>query len=614
MPFENPSYNLGDLLDMVATGEVQLPDFQRLWKWDDERIRSLLTTVTMGYPLGVMMTLETGGSGARFKPRPLTGAALDSDVEPEQLLMDGQQRMTSLYQALKSANPVETVDARKKKVQRWYYINIETAISPNGDHEEAILSVPADRIIRQDFGREVMLDLSTEEQECTRGYFPLRLVFDISATGRWMWKYATDDVRREQWTEFHKGVLENITKYQVPVIRLTKSTPKEAVCTVFEKVNTGGVPLNVFELLTATYAGDRKYFQANGYDFQLVEHWEKVLKELSEHRVFNGQTQSEQLASSDFLQTISLLSTYHRRRPHSGSDPFVTPVASCKRKDILDLPLEDYLQWAPKVIEAFHWTARFLTTQGIFSYRDLPYRTQVVPLVAIRTMLGTITDEHGALEKITRWYWCGVLGEQYSGALESRFPRDMEQVVAWVRGGKEPESVTAATFRAARLDTLFSRNSAAYKGVYALVLRQGCYDWTYSKDVIDTTIFEEHQIDLVRIFPAAWCDKNGVPAEQKNGIVNKTPLTQHTSRIIGTRSPSVYMRALERETGMPGNWLDDAVGTHLIDAADLRVADFRKFYTNRHRELVALIEGAMGRLTIPAETAPENASDYQEAE
>ncbi|XVQ90156.1 GmrSD restriction endonuclease domain-containing protein [Microbispora siamensis] len=566
------------------------------------------------YPLGVMMTLETGGPGARFKPRPLSGVNLDGATEPEQLLMDGQQRMTSLYQAFKSGNPVETLDARKKKVQRWYYIRIETAISPDGDREEAVLSVPADRIVRQDFGREVMLDLSTEERECAEGYFPLRIAFDISATEKWMWKFASNDLRRQQWTDFRMTVLENITKYQVPVIKLNKDTPKEAVCTVFEKVNTGGVPLNVFELLTATYAGDRDYFHEHGHDFQLVEHWEKVLQELSEHRVFKGQAPAEQLASSDFLQTIALLSTYHRRRPRAGGDPFVAPVATCKRRDILDLPLEDYLLWAPKVVEAFHWTARFLGTQGIFGYRDLPYRTQVVPLAAIRTMLGEATDEDEALEKITRWYWCGVLGEQYSGALESRFPRDMEQVVAWVRGGKEPESVTAATFRAARLDTLLSRNSAAYKGVYALVLRQGCYDWTHSKDVIDATIFEEQQVDLVRIFPSSWCDKNGVPAAQRDSIVNKTPLTQHTARIVASRSPAVYMRALETETGMPGNWLDDAVGTHLIDAADLRAADFRTFYIKRHRELVALIEDAMGRLTIPAESAPESASDYQEAE
>jgi uncharacterized protein with ParB-like and HNH nuclease domain len=61
--------SLGKMLDDVAAGRIQLPDFQREWKWDDDRIRALLATVTLDYPLGVAMTLETGGE-AQFKARP----------------------------------------------------------------------------------------------------------------------------------------------------------------------------------------------------------------------------------------------------------------------------------------------------------------------------------------------------------------------------------------------------------------------------------------------------------------------------------------------------------------------------------------------------------------
>lgn len=60
-------------------------------------------------------------------------------------------------------------------------------------------------------------------------------------------------------------------QYKVPVIRLTKETPKEAVCQVFEAVNTGGVSLSVFELLTATFASD---------NFHLRDDWETKKKTL----------------------------------------------------------------------------------------------------------------------------------------------------------------------------------------------------------------------------------------------------------------------------------------------------------------------------------------------
>ena len=62
-----------------------------------------------------------------------------------------------------------------------------------------------------------------------------------------------------------------------------------------------------------------------------------------------------------------------------------------------------------------------------------------------------------------------------------------------------------ATFSAARLDTLTTRNSAAYKGVCALLLSQECIDWTYSREPIDATIFRELQVDFGLVFPRAGC-------------------------------------------------------------------------------------------------------------
>jgi uncharacterized protein with ParB-like and HNH nuclease domain len=86
VPFESPDWPLSDLLRDIRVGKVQLPDFQRDWKWDDPRIISLLATITRGYPIGVVMTLETGGDGGRFKPKPLSGVDGTSvQHEPEQL-------------------------------------------------------------------------------------------------------------------------------------------------------------------------------------------------------------------------------------------------------------------------------------------------------------------------------------------------------------------------------------------------------------------------------------------------------------------------------------------------------------------------------------------------
>ena len=68
--FETNPIFLSSLLGDIKTGKIQLPDFQRGWVWEDERIRGILASVSRSFPIGALMTLETGGD-AKFHPRPV---------------------------------------------------------------------------------------------------------------------------------------------------------------------------------------------------------------------------------------------------------------------------------------------------------------------------------------------------------------------------------------------------------------------------------------------------------------------------------------------------------------------------------------------------------------
>ncbi len=133
-----------------------MPDFQRGWKWDDDRIRALIASVAQGHPVGVAMTLEVGGGGSNFKPIPIAGVDPNSAERPEQLLLDGQQRTTSLFQALYSGRVVDTKDSRERRIKRWYFIDIEKALAPNADLEDAMVSIPEDLVVRENFGKDVV--------------------------------------------------------------------------------------------------------------------------------------------------------------------------------------------------------------------------------------------------------------------------------------------------------------------------------------------------------------------------------------------------------------------------------------------------------------------------
>ena len=111
MGFTTPSYDLIDLFDHINRGELQLPDFQRDYRWNVDRIRSLLVTVLRGYPIGSFMALDTHDVPVYFRPRPIETAP-DTGVSPGLLLLDGQQRLTTLYQCMRGDGLVESMDFR----------------------------------------------------------------------------------------------------------------------------------------------------------------------------------------------------------------------------------------------------------------------------------------------------------------------------------------------------------------------------------------------------------------------------------------------------------------------------------------------------------------------
>src|SRR4051812_14504208 len=135
--FDSTKTELSKLLDEVVLGKIQLPDFQRGWVWDDEHIRSLLVSIARSFPIGAVMLLETGGA-SRFQVRAVEGVALSPKVLPERLILDGQQRLTSLTQVLRLKAPVATRDEKKREIKRHYYLDVLRALAGPSGIEDAV--------------------------------------------------------------------------------------------------------------------------------------------------------------------------------------------------------------------------------------------------------------------------------------------------------------------------------------------------------------------------------------------------------------------------------------------------------------------------------------------
>lgn len=606
MGFQTPIYPLTEYLAKTISGAIQLPDFQRGYKWDDERIRQLIVSILRGHPLGAVMLLETGNDQVRFKPRAIEGVSLGPNVEAEVLLLDGQQRLTSLTQALTRNGVVATKDVRGKLLDRRYYVQMDIALLGDDRIEEAVVSVPGDGVIRTNFGKDVVLDLSTPEKERAEGYFPLRLL--SSAQEATSWLFAVPD--HELAAAFHAAIIAPASSYGIPAIRLGKDTSKAAVATVFEKVNAGGLALNVFELLTAMFAGDGSYYAQHGSDFRLNDDWLETKKAWAHRAVLS------EVENTDFLQAVTMLATRKRNLADNSGAP---PAVSAKREDVLKISLNDYLEWRDPLRSAFDWAAGFLADQHIFDVRFLPYPKQLVPLAAIRVVLGPDADLHGVKAALVQWFWCGILGELYGAAIETRFVRDLESIPMWAKraaGGAPPKTIQDATFVESRLMSLRTRQGAAYKGIYALVLGNDAKDWMEDK-ALDREQYKELLVDIHHIFPKDWCAKNGVDDERRESIVNKTGIGAKTNRTIGGVAPSSYLRVIETKAKITSTQLDDLLATHLVPADALRSDDFDTFFTARREQLCILIEGAMGK-QVPRDLqqgeAAEGASSFDDTE
>lgn len=584
MAVESHDKSLDDLLKMVESGKAQLPEFQRSWVWDDTKICKLIESITSGFPMGAAMFLANGGESIRFKYRKFTGVDASVSATPDWLVLDGQQRLTTLYQVFKCKGPVVTrLDTNKDKtILRYYYLDIKECLDPSSDRLDAIISVNEKKQQTSDIGRTITLDLSTPEKEYEQLMFPLNIAFNPGDVMDWMMglfaAYPGDAEVAQMYKNFYAKIIKPIIDYKMPVIELDKETPKEAVCQIFENVNTGGVPLTVFELITATFAAD---------EFDLRADWDAIKNSFTDKKL----TVLNDITGANFLSAMTLLVTYKKSLTGNGA-------VTCKKRDILRLDIEDYKANHDALIGGFESAASFLVHQGIYSNNDLPYSSQLIPLAAIFAFDNEKKDNRAFIlgsnkELLSRWYWCGVLGELYGGANEARFALDIANIFEWIKGNEQPDTVTRSNFQPNRLLSMQTRNSAAYKGVMALVMQDTPLDFMSGEKMSVATYLDE-DTDIHHIFPEAHCISMGYPRQKWNSVVNKTPIYASSNRSIGGRAPSEYVKTM-RNKGLSDEMVAIAISSHKINY-ELLVADqFDAYFIDRAIRLLDRIEQATGK-------------------
>lgn len=574
---------LADLLLQIHQGRIQLPDLQRSFCWVDELIIRLLASISKGWTIGAIMLLENSSPQWVFRPRLVEGVCLDEPPMPTYLILDGQQRLTALYMALFSKQPVQ-LQIRGKRghrySKRWYYIDMEKALDPQVRREQAIVSLNQDRI-KARFGENKKIDCSTPEQEYAQGLFPTTRTFQFSKWRQEFCKYWNYDAQKLELIEkFEQEVIKRFEHYQLPVIELMASLPRPAVCQMFENVNTQNSVLTFFDLATACFASD---------NFSLRDDWAAREKQLKKHRLL------QEVRETDFLSCVTLVATYNRRQDalKTAAPAQKLPAVACGRDEVLSLSVEEYKAFSQKVAIGYEEAARFLHGQRIVAAQDLPYQIQLVALAAILTMIGYPQEQ--VRSKLEQWFWCGACTAAYTSWHEARAARDMLEVPEWLIQGSSalPSTVREAGFDSNCLQRMQRRHGSIYKSISALLRKNGAIDFATGEALSDVSFFND-PIECHHLFPTAYCKRQALPVSRYNCLVNLTPLSQLSNQKIGGRAPSQYLRALEDE-GIPRQRLNAILRSHLIEPETLWGDDFDAFLAHRTQALLALVSQAMGK-------------------
>lgn len=562
--------SLFDIINQCKTGKIQLPEFQRDWVWSEQKIKALLSSIANSFPIGSIMILGTGGD-LKFRERPLENIEIPFGKKAEELILDGQQRLTSLVQTIGQEKAVLTKNGKGNYKKKFFYIDIATALYGE-DFEEAFITVGEDKIHKNK--RKEKIDLSYVDNEQLHLMFPVNKIQNYEEWEAVFINEYANTYYIEIWQKFKKYVLYSFRDYRVGIQYLEKEISKVAVCTIFEKVNKGGVQLTVFDLLVASLAAEdfdlRKAWKG---DSQNKGHYDLVCSE--NMLTFNNITESE------FLQTVCLLKT-----KLSGES------SSIKNTDVLKLTSLDYKKYSEIAITGFNITNRFLKREGFISHKNVPYKSQLVLLSAIFGILGEEKSfSFDNYDKISKWFWAGIIGEQYSNSVDSRIIRDIDELYAQLIDQIDivPTTVKEAHFNESKFLELKTNRTVAFKGINALFIKNKAEDLNYKATISELEDEQLGSIEFHHIFPKKWCEENGINEERADCILNKMPISKKANGIIGKKAPSVYISEFQNKPGLNEEKVNKILGTHLIKSELLKKDEFDGFLNQRKEEIIKLM-------------------------
>ncbi len=423
---EITSFDVGRLMDYVRDGILVLPEFQRDFVWSDDRISNLLVSVLKGWPAGTLLLSEMGAQST-YALRSFEGGPPVDPLIARYLVLDGQQRLTALYEAL---NPFA------ERVWALNLTNFGPELGPDELQDNIRVFTP----------RQWTQRLYEAHRGASALWIPFHALASESAFFKWRQDVATqaalygevdsDTALRTTLARHYKNGLDRLHRFLFPVVLIDKSLDSESVARIFERMNTSGLALSTFDLVVA-HSYDEKW--------NLRAEWDEAL---DSNPILRDFLDGDGLAP---IEIISLVGTH-----------------SVRRADVLRLPPEEIRANFSHAVKALLGAIDLCNKWGVVRPAFLPHRAFLIVMGAV-LFRGRIPDRHISL--LRSWFYSRAFVQRFNVAVNTTIASEYMDLVECL---DKSASLRRLTTTSAQVLTGNARTSSAlHRSFLALIAAGG---------------------------------------------------------------------------------------------------------------------------------------------
>ncbi len=517
---EAQSCLITDLINDVKRGYIKIPQFQRDFIWPKEKAANLMDSILKNYPIGTIILWKT--KETLRSVRNLGGVSLPETPSGDfiQYVLDGQQRLTSIFASLIGA-----------KVKREYKID---------DFSDIYINLEASK------DEEIVVASKDGLDDKSSIKLTSLLYGGLPYLASFLTKY-------QEKIELYKR---NIETYPIPSV-LIRDVSIDVATEIFTRINEGGKPLSVFEIMVA------KTFDV-GRDFDLAERYDELMRTLERHSY-------ETISDATVLRTVSAILT-----------------KECSKKTILNITKFDFIGIWPKVVVAI---------EGAVDYFRIYFKIPVSKLLPYDDLIvlfayffyhhkeRPLDDKERYLKDL---FWRISLTERYSSGTESKIAQDIKRVDVILNDNLPDYNYSPyskITPEGIEQDGVFSVGRSYIKALLCVLSEQQPKSFADGSlvRISNDWLKQGNSKNYHHFFPKSYLKAQNIENTKINHIANITIVDDYLNkRVIGSRRPSEYIQSFQRNTE-----LNENMKSHLIDLATFGVLndDYDTFFSKRIKEI-----------------------------